>query len=207
LSTTQNACGDVQRLKSAPSSEHSNVEPGWSAENTKIAFSLLLGGVNEAPSITRPDGPEVIVVAGAGTTVIVRVAGVVSWLPARSTERIRIVCSPGSRPWKDSGDVHCSNGALSTEHSNVIIRSGVALSEPMNSKSAGVSGLIRAGGAVTIPVVGGVVSAVIVHVYRAGVGSMLPSKFGLFGSTISGSAASIARTSNVCSPGAICGSS
>jgi hypothetical protein len=82
-----------------------------------MAFSLVLGGVNGPPSTTRPAGPDVIVVTGTGTTVRTRVAGVVSALPARSTARIRMVCSPGSRPWKDSGEPQGSYAALSTEHS------------------------------------------------------------------------------------------
>ena len=55
---------------------------------------------------------------------------------------------------------------------------------------------------------GGVVSAVIVHVWTAGVGSTLPSKFGFGrpGLSNTASAMSIARTSNVCWPGASCGS-
>jgi hypothetical protein len=77
----------------------------------------------------------------------------------------------------------------------------------MNSNRASVCSPILAGGSTTISVPGGVVSAAIVQVWRAGVGSTLPSKFGLFGSTTSGSAVSTARTSNVCCPGAICGSS
>ena len=61
-------------------------------------------------------GPEVIVVTGAGTTVQVWTDGVGSTLPARSTVRIRIVCSPGPRLETDSGEAQGSNGALSREH-------------------------------------------------------------------------------------------
>jgi hypothetical protein len=199
FSTTQYAAGEVQRRKSAPSSEHSNVDPGWSAPKTKTAFSLVLGGCGGVPSSTRPAGPELMLVTGAATTVQLRVAGVGSAFPARSIARTRSVCSPGSRPCTDSGDWHGSNGRLSTEHSKVSDSSGVAKwSLPVNTKSAGVSSPILAGGPERISVDGAAVSAVIVHVWTAG-GPTLPST-GAFGS--SGSVSSMARTSNLWGPGA-----
>jgi hypothetical protein len=159
-----------------------------------ITVSALLG----------ESGPPVIVVTGGATIVHVRVAGVPSVLPARSTERTLNVCSPGSR-LSVCGESHGSNGRPSTEHSNASSRSGVALSEPKNSNVASASP-VRSGGPERIPVPGVTASATAVHVWTAGVGSTLPSKFGFDGSGTSGSASSIARTSNVCSPGAICGS-
>ena len=72
-------------------------------------------------------------VTGGAATSQVRVAGVASALPARSTARTRNVCSPGSSSVNGSGELHASNGAPSSEHSYVRSTAGVALSEAVNS--------------------------------------------------------------------------
>src|ERR687895_1592343 len=119
------AYGDVHGAKSAPSSEHSNVEPGWSALKSKLTASVVLV---EA-------GPFVIVVNGAATTVHARVDGEPSTLPTMSTLRTLSVWSPGSTE-NDSGELHGSYAAPSSEHWNVSSAAGVALSEPENSNVA-----------------------------------------------------------------------
>ena len=200
LSTTQAAAGDVQRRNSAPSKEHSNVEPCWSAPKTKTAFSLVLGGCGGVPSSTRPAGPEVKVVTGAATTVQllgrgrrVRVAGQVDRPHAQGVlAGQQALHRLGRRARLERQAVH---GALERERQ----WAGVAKwSSPVNTKSAGVSSPILAGGPERISVEGAAVSAVIVHVWTAA-GPTLPST-GLFGS--SGSVSSMARTSNLCGPGA-----
>lgn len=209
LSSIRNWSGEEQGANSAPFSEHSNVDPAWSASKTKVAASDVPGIAGDWPSTICPAGPVVIVVTGAGTTVQVSTAGVsASRLPARSTARIRSSWAPGSRPVTVTGDSHAANGSPSTEHSKLSIRTGVALSVPKNATTASVSCPMVAGRpAPEMPVPGGVVSATLAQVYVAGVGSTLPSNSGLFGSGNAGSTASIARTSKVCSPGAISGSS
>ena len=127
-------------------------------------------------------------------------ATVSSTLPAMSIARILSVCWPGSSP-NSSGEAQASHGRLSTWHSNSSIHGGVALSVPNHSNSASVSP-VRAGGLTVMPVPGGVVSGADVHSWTSGDGSTLPSKSGLFGSGISGSKMSFARTSNRCGPGA-----
>src|SRR5687768_4586600 len=117
-------------MNSAPSSEHSKVEPGWFAEKTKIALSTRLGVAGGLLLMICPAEPEVIVVIGAAMTVKVRVAGVGSAWRARSTARTRKVCSQASRFWTDSGEVQGSYGPKSTAHSKVNSNTGVALSVP-----------------------------------------------------------------------------
>src|SRR5918999_4974232 len=184
-----------------------------------MAWSLSLGGTNAPPSTTRPAGPDEIVVTGAGTTLKLMITGVRSTFSTRSTARMRNVCGPGSRPSSDSGELQDSHRPESSWHSNVTSSCGVALSEPVNATSstskrgAGTTGISGSGGfceptvagsPLTSVVTGGVVSAVIVQVYVAGVGSTLPSKFGFGepGLSVRGSAMSRARTSKVCCPGA-----
>ena len=85
--------GDVHAVKVAPSSEHWNVEPDSLAEKANVAlveFVLALG-------------PDVIVVSGgvvsaASWIVQLRLAGVVSALPAASVAKTRNVCDPVLRP-------------------------------------------------------------------------------------------------------------
>jgi hypothetical protein len=92
-----------------------------------------------------------------------------------------------SIPWKTT-----SSGWISDGGSNGI------------SGTSGFVGPILAAGPWSRIVWGGVVSAVIVHVYVAGVGSTFPSNSGLgpAGFSNTGSAMSRARTSKVCWPGA-----
>jgi hypothetical protein len=53
--TGPTAAGDVHGANAAPSSRHSNVDPGSSAENVNVALG----------SVTGPSGPDSIVVCGA----------------------------------------------------------------------------------------------------------------------------------------------
>ena len=73
-------------------------------------------------------GPELIVTAGATvSTVIVRVAGVASTLPAGSMARTSKVCEPSLRPMKLPGELQVVNAAglvESIRHWNVAVPSG-----------------------------------------------------------------------------------
>jgi hypothetical protein len=74
---------------SAPSSEHSNVEPSSLDENAKLALvNCVIAG-----------GEALIVVSGAivSTTVQIQAAGVGSTLPEASTARASNVCRPAPR--------------------------------------------------------------------------------------------------------------
>ena len=114
----------------------------------------------------------------AVSTVIVRLAGLASVLPAASVARTSKVCVPSVRDAVVCGDVQAVYAALSTRHSKLVPDS------PEN-ENVGVASLVSPFGPASIVVWGGVVS--IVQVWLAGVGSTL-------------SAASMARTWNVCKP-------
>ena len=169
--------------------------------NSKIACSSVLGAGGPCwPGRIRPLGPDVISAIGAAAIVHVRSAGVWSTLPAMSIARMRSVCWPGSSV-NSSGEAQASHARLSTWHSYSSIHGGVASSVPNHSNSAVVSP-VKAGGLTVMPVPGAEVSGAIVHSWTIGDGSTLPSNSGLFGSGISGSKMSFARTSNRCGPGA-----
>ena len=86
--------GDVHAANAAASSLHSNVEFGSLDENV---YGLAI---------------DVIDVSGATvSTVNVRVAGVMSTLPAASVARTENVCSPSAKVPVAYGDVHGANGA------------------------------------------------------------------------------------------------
>src|SRR5919106_2129987 len=142
--------GEVQGSGLAPFSEHMKVVFAWSDENSKVANGL---------PVTN-GGAESIVVLGGPTSSHVYVSGVGSALSARSTARMRTVCSPGSTPCRLCGEEHCSHGPLSIEHSKTTSSSGVALSLPVNSiwMSGSIVGV--SGSSPTSVVSGGVVSAV-----------------------------------------------
>jgi hypothetical protein len=82
--------GEVQAaVNAAPSSAHSKLEPVSLAENSKLALVLVVVG----------GGPKLMVVCGAVvSTVHVKVAGVGSAFPARSTARTSKVCAPWLSP-------------------------------------------------------------------------------------------------------------
>ena len=164
--------GELQALKAAPSSEHSNVEPASSELKPKLAVVLELAAPGFAP----------IVVCGALTSYSqVWLAGVASTLPAPSIARTDSVCSPDSRPSGRNGVSHSAYAAPSSEHSNVTSAS----LEP-NVKVASRVGPDWAG-PVTIVVSGADTSTVQSH--SAGVSSSTPSAF-------------LARTKSVWSPSA-----
>src|SRR5688572_9614291 len=229
LSTTQKAWtktpstvpeGTLQGTKSAPSSEHSKVTPGWSAVYVKTAFSVLLRGSAGSPVTgwIRPFGPVRIETTGAAAIVTALVAGS-PMLPARSTARMATVYAPGSRPLMSKPpptcEEHGSHSALAmptavrnAAHSNSSRRTGVALSEPANWYGRTSSPTVApAAGPAVIVTLGPRVSATGVHVWNAGVGSGFPSNSGCVGSGNSGSYMSTARTQKVCSVSSICGSS
>jgi hypothetical protein len=85
--------GEVHAAQTPPSRRHWNVEPASVAVNESDAL----------PEVVGLAGPAVIVVSGAvvsvaALTVQVRVAGVVSVLPATSVARTSNVCDAALRP-------------------------------------------------------------------------------------------------------------
>src|SRR5688572_21352262 len=85
--TNGTAYVEIQVANGALSSEHSKVEPTWSAENSKSAVELVVG----------EGGPALIVVCGAATTVQLWVAGDWSVLPAASLARTSSWCAPSCK--------------------------------------------------------------------------------------------------------------
>src|SRR5918999_262656 len=140
------SCGDSQAAKAAPSSEHWKLAPGSSLENSKVALD----------SSVSESGPESIEVSGAVTSCTFQacVAGDWTTLPAVSIARIRIVYSPGSRPWTSCGEEQLSYAAPFSEHSKPSSSAPVTLSVPVNSKAAS-GDPVPAGGATVICVCGG----------------------------------------------------
>ena len=155
-----------------PSTRHSNVEPTWSAENSNVGVTSLVG----------PEGPLSIVVCGAAvSTVNAHDAGVESTFPAGSVARTSKVWGPSPSAavvWTGLQEAHAPP---STRHSKV---------EPTwseESVNAGVVSLVDPNGPLSIAVCGAAVSTV--KLRDAGVGSTLP-------------AGSVARTSKVWEPSA-----
>jgi hypothetical protein len=162
----------VQAVNAAPSREHSNVAVVSVELNVNVATGF---GVEDG-------GPELIVVLGAlVSTVIERLAGVWSRLPAGSVARTRNVCAPLDREDVVNGDEQEVKEAVSTEHWNV---------EPVSVEAktnVGVESLVGPLGPEVNDVSGASVSTVKLRV--AGLWSVFP-------------AASVARTSKVWAPSA-----
>ena len=164
--------GDVQAANADPSSEHSKAEPDSleEKENDALVEVVVAGGAAS------------MVVSGATVSIVhPYCAGVASAFPTPSVARTRNWWVPLARPVYWRGDKHVTNGAPSSEHSNVEPDS---LAEKL--KLALVLA-VAAGGPAEIVVSGATVS--IVQLAVAGVASTLP-------------AASVARTRNWCVPSA-----
>ena len=163
---------DAHGAKAALSSEHSNV----AVVSGELKVNCATGFVVE------DGGPELIVVFGAlVSTVMERLAGVWSRLPAGSVARTRNVCAPLDRDDVVNGDEHEVKEAVSTEHWNV---------EPVSvdaKANVGVESLVGPLGPEVNDVSGASVSTVKLRV--AGLWSVFP-------------AASVARTSKVWAPSA-----
>src|SRR6266513_369974 len=102
--------GLVQELQLPPSIRHSNVEPG----------SLALNANAGVVSFEGLGGPPSIVVFGAVRSIVhVKLAGVVSVLPARSVARTSKVCVPSPSALVVCGPVQAVQTPPSTRHSNV----------------------------------------------------------------------------------------
>src|ERR671914_763962 len=119
-----------------------------------------------------------MVVCGAAvSTVIVRLAGLVSVLPAASVARTSNVCAPSDNAPVVYGEVQAVKAAVSTRHWKPAPAS-------LENPNVGVESFVSPVGPESIDVCGAAVSTVIARLAAAPV---LP-------------AASVARTSNVCAP-------
>ena len=156
----------MQVVKTASSTRHSKLVSG-SLENSYVGVA----------SRVRPLGPASIVVSGAVvSTVMVRVAGPVGWLVARTSK----VCGPSASAAVVWGDVQAVKASSSMRHSKLAPGSE-------ENSNVGVGSRVNPLGPLSIVGRDTVVSTVKVRV--AGLASVLP-------------AASVARTSNVCGPSA-----
>ena len=82
-----------------------------------VAFASAVKTKVGVVSLVRAGGPLVIVTVGAVvSTVIERVAGVLSMFPASSTARTLNVCAPGASVAAVNGFGHAVAVAPSTEH-------------------------------------------------------------------------------------------
>src|SRR5918998_2191183 len=159
----------MQAAKAAPSSEHSKAEPD----------SLELKWNEALVLVVAAGGAVVMVVCGAAvSTVIIRLAGLVSVLPAASVARTSNVCAPSENAPVVCGEVHAAKAAASTRHWKLAPAS-------LENPNVGVESPVSPVGPESIVVCGAAVSTVIARL--AGLASVLP-------------AASVARTSNVCAP-------
>src|SRR5918996_1377403 len=157
----------MQTAKAAPSREQSKVEPpslelNW---NEALVLVVVAGGAC-----------EIVVCGAAVSTVIARLAGLVSVLPAASVARTSNVCAPSASAAVVCGDVQAANTAASTRHWKLAPAS-------LENPNVGVESFVSPVGPESIVVCGAAVSTVIARL--AGLVSVLP-------------AASVARTSNVC---------
>jgi hypothetical protein len=143
----------------------------------KVAVTVELVATPVAPGA----GVRAVTVGALFWIVQAWEAGVASTFPAPSVARTWNVCVPRARAEYVFGLVHAANAAASSLHSNVE-----PLSLEVKSNEAVVA-VVGSAGADEIVVFGAVTSTV--HVYAAGVASMLPAK-------------SVARTSKVCEPSA-----
>src|SRR5918992_5132135 len=158
----------MQAAKAAPSREHSKAEPvslelKW---NEALVLVVVAGGAC-----------EIVVCGAAVSTVIARLAGLVSVLPAASVARTSNVCAPSDNAPVVCGEVQAAKAAASTRHSKPAPAS-------LGNPNVGVESLVRPVGPESIVVCGAAVSTVNARLAAAPV---LP-------------AASVARTSNVCAP-------
>src|SRR5918996_2295943 len=158
----------MQTAKAAPSREHSKVEPDslelkW---NEALVLVVVAGGAC-----------EIVVCGAAVSTVIARLAGLPSVLPAASVARTSNVCAPSDNAPVVCGDVQAAKAALSTRHWKFAPGS-------LENPNVGVESLVNPVGPESIVVCGAAVSTVIARLAAAPV---LP-------------AASVARTSNVWAP-------
>src|SRR5918999_2167108 len=97
----------MQAAKAAPSREHSKAEP----------VSLELKWNEALVLVVVAGGAVVIVVCGAAvSTVIVRLAGLVSVLPAASVARTSKVWAPSDNAAVVCGEPQAANAAASTRH-------------------------------------------------------------------------------------------
>jgi hypothetical protein len=99
-------CGDVQDWNDAEPTRH------W-----KVAVSLAENSNVGVESFVVPVGPAVMVVCGATlSTVMLRIAGERSMLPAASLARTSNVCGPWLSDAVVCGVVQLANAAVSTRH-------------------------------------------------------------------------------------------
>src|ERR687895_580307 len=158
----------MQAAKAAPSREHSKAEP----------VSLELKWNEALVLVVVAGGAVVMVVCGAAvSTVIVRLAGLVSVLPAASVARTSNVCAPPENAPVVCGEVQAAKAAASTRHWKPAPAS-------LENPKVGVESLVSPVGPESIVVCGAAVSTANA---RLAAPPVLP-------------AASVARTSNVCAP-------
>jgi hypothetical protein len=135
--------GDAHALYPTPSSEQANVAPDSLAENVNVAVvAVVLAG-----------GPEPIVVSGAvvsgGTIVQACIAGVGSTPPAAPIARTLKVCAPSVSEVNVMGEEHAANGAVSSEHSNVVpasLAENVNVALVASVEAAGPESMVVSGG-------------------------------------------------------------
>ena len=134
----------MQTPQAPPSSRHAKLEAASSALNANVALAEPLGS----------DGPESTAVSGAVASIVqLRLAGVVSVLPAPSVARTSKVWSPPARPVYSSGLEQALQLPPSRRHANV---------EPPSSAlnaSVAVVWFVEAGGPESIVVAGAVESS------------------------------------------------
>src|SRR5688572_4047664 len=136
----------VQPVNGAPSRRHSNRAPA-----SREAKAKRCTAARETPS-----GPAVIVVSGATvSTVIERLAGVASRLPAGSIATAWITWAPSASGGVVKVRPHAANGAPSTRHSKSVPGSSAA------STNAGVGSLIAPEGPDATVVFGGVMFSIL----------------------------------------------
>ena len=111
------SCGDEQATNGPPSSAHSNVEPAWSDENSNVALVFAVSDT----------GPRSIVVSGRATIApLVPLRRRRRGCPPRRPRAPRRVLAERKAGCSCTDSPHGSNGAPSSEHSNVASCSLVA---------------------------------------------------------------------------------
>src|SRR5918996_2667883 len=134
----------MQAAKAAPSREHSKVEPDSLELKWKEALVLVVVA----------GGAIVIVVCGAAvSTVIARLAGLVSVLPAASVARTSNVCAPSDNAPVVCGEVQAAKAPASTRHWKLAPAS-------LENPNVGVESLVRPVGPEVIVAGGATVSTV-----------------------------------------------
>src|ERR671914_345926 len=134
----------MQAAKAAPSSEHSKAEPDslelkW---NEALVLVVVAGGAC-----------EIVVCGAAVSTVIARLAGLASVLPAASVARTSNVCAPSDNAPVVCGEVHAANAAVSTRHWKFAPAS-------LENPKVGVESLVSPEGPESIVVWGATVSTI-----------------------------------------------